>query len=125
MRQQEVADRLGVSLSHYSKLEAGINQASDQLLAQFCREFGADLAWVRAALEIGREVKEGPGVYLPQGAERRVLGDEQVGAIVREVWEIMNSPERLEAVRSAAVALKLPESAMIKMLVLEKLKAEG
>lgn len=45
--QREFAARIGVSLSHYSKLESGIGGISDALILTIAAETACDLRWLR------------------------------------------------------------------------------
>lgn len=46
LRQQQVAEKLSISLSHYSKIEVGLAKASVGLLRRFCSVFKVDESWL-------------------------------------------------------------------------------
>lgn len=44
--QRDMAHELGISLSHYSKLEIGIGGMSNGLIMALCRQFGVEEEWL-------------------------------------------------------------------------------
>jgi len=47
LRQKQVAEKLSISLSHYSKIEVGLAKASDSFLHKFCSVFGINEHWLK------------------------------------------------------------------------------
>jgi transcriptional regulator with XRE-family HTH domain len=46
LTQRQAAEKIGVSQSHYAKVECGIAPFSDRLVQEFCRAFGCSAGWL-------------------------------------------------------------------------------
>lgn len=126
LRQKQVADQLAVSISHYSKVELGINRCSGNMLQRFCDLFGVDPEWLargRGApflttndatpvyanrlLAAGRNEAPAPDAFLDQAAD----------AIVA-----MLSKVSLAKLRETANELDIPFEHLLRLKILDCLR---
>ena len=119
--QVEMAALLGISLSHYSKLEIGVGRMGRQLLTDLQAKTDIDLAWFL----------EGRGEAWPQGRPDRnplktlkesgsypgqkkcPLPDE---AVVERIIEFSMAAKNLALAKKMAAQLNIPESRALAIL---------
>ena len=122
--QANMARDLGVSLSHYSKLEVGIGGMSHGLIYTFCRLFNIDQDWfcygqgndpddlVDPAEDSGNASARVPGINISEDLLIRII--EQAIAL--------NTSVLAEQIAKAA---QIPKARAIALLIKEKLQSEA
>jgi transcriptional regulator with XRE-family HTH domain len=99
--QSDIADRLAISVSHYSKIESGISPFSERLLRDFCRQFAVRQKWLLS----------GVGPTWSDGAEPAKEQDADAGAepqsadldaAMRAAYEILIDDKRRTALATLA-----------------------
>ena len=127
-RQKEVADKLSISLSHYSKVEVGINQPSREMMERFCEVFDVNLDWLAAG--VGKPVS-GVGEQSGQYANDLLTGDGGHHAVQDVLLEdiadeiaAMLAAVELEKIRRYATELSIPEETLLRVMVRDRLFAK-
>jgi transcriptional regulator with XRE-family HTH domain len=119
--QREFARRLRISLSHYSKLEAGIGGISEALLLAVAAEAQVDPEWLRNGV--------GPAPQLPAKKAKQKhdssLTVEQIEQVIRftENEEILRLAEKLST--TAGIPLSRALAALARESLLAAAKVKG
>lgn len=128
LRQKEVADKLLISLSHYSKVEVGINQPSMEMMERFCEVFDINLDWLAAG--VGKPIS-GVGEQCGQYANDLLTGDGGQDAIQNGFLEdiadeiaALLADVQLEKIRRYAAELSIPEETLLRVMVRDRLFAK-
>ena len=119
-----MAQDLGVSLSHYSKLEVGIGGMSHGLVYTFCRLFGVDQDWFCYG-----QGDEPVNPIDPAVAEEAAKGQKANEKITDENLEKIIELAQNEATNKLAdhiaSATQIPKVRALAILIREKLQAEA
>ena len=122
--QANMARDLGVSLSHYSKLEVGIGGMSHGLIYTFCRLFNIDQDWfcygqgndptdlVDPAEDGGNTSARVPGINISEDLLIRII-------------EQAIAPNTSVLAEQIAKAAQIPKARAIALLIKEKLQSEA
>ena len=121
--QANMARDLGVSLSHYSKLEVGIGGMSHGLIYTFCRLFNIDQDWfcygqggepnpIDPAEDGGNSVARVPGINVSEDLLIRII-------------EQAIAPNTSVLAEQIAKAAQIPKARAIALLIKEKLQSEA
>ena len=125
LRQKEVADEVAVSLSHYSKVEVGINRPSVSMLERFCTAFEVNPEWLATGegkpfSSVGEE-SAAYGNELLSG-ERR-LPDAVLEDIAGTLAEML-ADVSLDKIRKSAAELDVTMAELLKTMILNRLSRE-
>ena len=130
LRQKAVADRLGVSFSHYSKVEVGLNTASGKMLQKFCDEFGVDYDWLLTGegqpfSELHEEVAAyGNALLTGKGPRSGGMVLDDILAKCADTVAKLLSEVSLEQIQQSAEDLQIPTEKLLRGMVLDRLKDE-
>lgn len=117
-----MAQDLGVSLSHYSKLEVGIGGMSHGLVYTFCRLFGVDQDWFCYGQG------EDPNPIDPAVAEDEKCqksNDRITDEILEKIIELAQNDATNKLAEQFASATQIPKVRALSILIREKLAAEA
>ena len=118
-----MAQDLGVSLSHYSKLEVGIGGMSHGLIYTFCRLFGVDQDWFCYGQgELNEPIDPATNedeVKVSRGYER--LTDDTLEKII----ELAQNEATIKLAEQIASATQIPKTRALSILIREKLQSEA
>lgn len=126
LTQAKMAQELGISLSHYSKLEVGIGGMSHGLIFALCRQFGISEAWlVYGEGEVPDFSLVTNGVDIPlveqnDNSSRKLLAEDN--SLIESVIVLLESNEMRELASQIAQAMDIPVTRALAMLVREKLR---
>ncbi len=121
-----VAEWLGRSQSHYSKIESGNNPFEDDLLLTWCNLFDVPREWILHGHGACPQIQEDPGYY---EVKAKTMGDspsdERVAAAVRIAYEILGDTESRRLLGQWATQFGGDEVRALQDAVRAKLKTEG
>lgn len=121
--QAATAAKLGITVSHYSKIESGHNQFSERILMDFCRVYGCPAEWIRSGRGAAALRREGaPGQ--PAGAHAAPGGayhGPPLAPCVDRVIEITMQPDTQEKAKEIARILGCDLKAALSIVVQHKL----
>lgn len=125
LTQAKMAQELGISLSHYSKLEVGIGGMSHGLIFALCRQFGISEAWLvygegeapdfALVTNDGGANSERPGATVKPAA-----GDDN--SLIESIIVLLENNDMRVLAQQIAQAMDIPTSRALAMLVREKLR---
>ena len=119
-----MAQDLGVSLSHYSKLEVGIGGMSHGLVYTFCRLFGVDQDWFCYG-----QGDDPVDLIDPAVAEEAAKGQKANEKITDEnlekIIELAQNEATNKLADQIASATQIPKVRALAILIREKLQAEA
>jgi transcriptional regulator with XRE-family HTH domain len=130
LRQKVVADRLGVSFSHYSKVEVGLNKASDKMLQNFCDEFGVSFDWLISGdgqpfCEVREETAPyGNALLAAKGRKGGGVDIDDVLPRCADTVAKMLSEVPLDQIQRSAKDLHISMGKLLRGMVLDRLKDE-
>ena len=118
-----MAQDLGVSLSHYSKLEVGIGGMSHGLVYTFCRLFGVDQDWF--CYGQGEEpIPIDPAIA--EEAEKSQKGNDRItDENLEKIIELAQNDAINKLAEQFASATQTPKVRALAILIREKLQAEA
>jgi transcriptional regulator with XRE-family HTH domain len=126
LTQAKMAQELGISLSHYSKLEVGIGGMSHALIFALCRQYNINEAWLvygegeapdfTLCTEDGEPVTANAQL---SGAAKLLSED---SAMIESIIIMLEDKELRELAEQIAQAMNIPSSRALAMLVREKLR---
>jgi len=126
LTQAKMAQELGISLSHYSKLEVGIGGMSHGLIFALCRQFGISEAWL-----VYGEGEAPDFSLMTNGAEALAVerndnnGKKQLAednSLIESIVIMLENSEMRELAGQVAQAMDIPTTRALAMLVREKLR---
>ncbi len=120
-----MAQDLGVSLSHYSKLEVGIGGMSHGLVYTFCRLFGVDQDWF--CYGQGGDDQINPiDPALTEEAEKSQKGPDKItDENLEKIIELAQNDSINKLAEQIASATQTPKVRALSILIREKLQAEA
>lgn len=121
LTQAQVADRLGVSLSYYSKLEVGVGQMSPQLQFTYCSKFGVDQDWL---LHGGKDAWQ---TQAPRRTAKAAADYASAEALARleQIVALVLTPDNHELAVEMAKRMKISVTRAMAMIVRAVLEQEG
>ncbi len=126
LTQAKMAQELGISLSHYSKLEVGIGGMSHGLIFALCRQYGISEAWlVYGEGEAPDFSLVTNGVDASAGEHHDSNGKKQLAednSLIESIIVMLESSEMRELAGQIAQAMDIPVTRALAMLVREKLR---
>ncbi len=118
-----MAQDLGVSLSHYSKLEVGIGGMSHGLVYTFCRLFGVDQDWFCYG-QGDEPVPIDPANA--EEAEKNLKGHDRItDENLEKIIELAQNDTTNKLADQIANATQIPKIRALAILIREKLQAEA
>lgn len=129
--QVDVAHDLGISVSHYSKMEVGIDQFSESLARNFCRVYGVAWDWLVSGEGDPWEKADSP-IMQPAAARpvtaRNHGSNEVCRALVyeavRETAASMGNPEFMQTIGALSRQTNRSEIDLLGLLVWDKVKGK-
>ncbi len=131
LRQLQAAEKLSVSLSHYSKVEVGLAKASTGFLRRFCSAFGVDEDWLERGIGTPSghlEVRETASPYtnllsVKSSIAHNLESEEYKRSIEKIVDAVLDTLRNTDLVNIAESAekLNLPKERLLRIVMVEKL----
>ncbi|MGI5925246.1 MAG: helix-turn-helix transcriptional regulator [Lentisphaerae bacterium] len=126
LTQAKMAQELGISLSHYSKLEVGIGGMSHGLIFALCRRFGINEAWLvygeGEAPDFSLVTDETSAAECSGNSGKKLLADDNSLALVESIIILLENNGLRELAEKIAQAMAIPTTRALAMLVCEKLR---
>jgi transcriptional regulator with XRE-family HTH domain len=89
LKQDEFGNRLGVTKASISRLEAGINNLTDQMVKSICREFDVNENWLRNGSGDMFQQLLPEDEYVKAAAEISKDDDEKIiQQVINEYWKL-------------------------------------
>lgn len=126
LTQAKMAQELGISLSHYSKLEVGIGGMSHGLIFALCRRFGINEAWLvygegeAPDFSLVTDDLETPAAERSGNNGRGPLAEND--SLIESIVILLENNELRELAGQVAQAMDIPATRALAMLVREKLR---
>ena len=118
-----MAQDLGVSLSHYSKLEVGIGGMSHGLVYTFCRLFGVDQDWF--CYGQGETPDPIDPANAEEAAKNQKANDKITDETLEKIIELAQNDATNKLADQIASATQIPKVRALAILIREKLQAEA
>lgn len=125
--QTEMAEKLGISLSHYSKLEVGIGSMGRALAYNFCRMFKVNEAWLVFGEGEPPEMLaiDTSSIWEPlRETFRRLQHPHTDHELISKIINLSNEPALNQLADNIAKTLEIPLNRAMAMIICEKLRAE-
>ena len=133
--QRHMAEQLGISHSHYSKLEVGTGNASIELLQRIAKIGDVSVDWLLtgdlddssgpSTARPGLQFRDNAATYVP-AAELPVAGRDVpvalADAIIKATWQILRADGADELIARIAGTLGVSELDTVQMLVRQHLR---
>lgn len=127
LTQAKMAQELGISLSHYSKLEVGIGGMSHGLIFALCRRFGINEAWLvygeGEAPDFSLVTDEIPAAERSGNSGRKLLTEDDSLSLIESIIILLENSGLRELAGQVAQAMAIPTTRALAMLVREKLRS--
>ena len=118
-----MAQDLGVSLSHYSKLEVGIGGMSHGLVYTFCRLFGVDQDWFCYGQG---DIPDPIDPAVSEEAEKKQKGNDKItDENLEKIIELAQNDALSKLAEQFASATQTPKVRALSLVIREKLQAEA
>ena len=118
-----MAQDLGVSLSHYSKLEVGIGGMSHGLIYTFCRLFGVEQDWFCYGQG---ELTEPIDPALSEEENKNQRGNDKLtDEVLEKIIELAQNEANNKLAEQIASATQIPKVRALSILIREKLQSEA
>ena len=118
-----MAQDLGVSLSHYSKLEVGIGGMSHGLIYTFCRLFGVSQDWF--CFGQGETPDPIDPAISDEDEKNQKNNDRITDEILEKIIELAQNEATNELAKQIAIATQIPKVRALSILIREKLQSEA
>ncbi len=119
-----MAQDLGVSLSHYSKLEVGIGGMSHGLVYTFCRLFGVDQDWF--CYGQGSDPVDLIDPAIAEDAEKKQKGNDRItDEVLEKIIELAQNDAINKLAEQFASTTQTTKVHALSILIREKIQAEA